>query len=76
MSSRVRPETSEEGRSTYRVERCEYDNNNENEDNSLNILSDKKKVLFDEEIGPYQVLPLRVRVDLGVMTMQEYSTFS
>ena len=27
-------------------------------------------VLFDQLIGPYQVLPLRVKVDLGAMTMK------
>ena len=32
-------------------------------------------VLFDTWIGPYQVLPLRVRVDLGTMAMKRYSTF-
>ena len=32
-------------------------------------------VLFDLEIGPYQVLPLRARVDLGAMSMKRYSTF-
>ena len=31
-------------------------------------------VLFDPYIGPYQVLPLRVRVDLSAMA-KEYSTF-
>ena len=30
-------------------------------------------VLFDPEIGPYQVLPLRPKVDLGAMAMKEYS---
>ena len=32
-------------------------------------------VLFDPYIGPYQVLPLQARVDLGVMAMKGYSTF-
>ena len=32
-------------------------------------------VLFDPLIGPYQVLPLRVRVDIGTMAIKEYSTF-
>ena len=32
-------------------------------------------VLFDPWIGPYQVLPLGTRVDLGAMAMKEYSTF-
>ncbi len=26
-------------------------------------------VLFDPQIGPYQLLPLRVQVDVGVMAM-------
>ena len=26
-------------------------------------------------MGPYQVLPLRARMDLGAMAMKEYSTF-
>ena len=32
-------------------------------------------VLFDPYIGPNQVLPLQVRVYLGVMKMKGYSTF-
>ena len=32
-------------------------------------------VLFDPYVGPYQVLPLRSRVNLGAMTMKGYSTF-
>ena len=32
-------------------------------------------VLFEPYIGPYQVLPLRVTVDLGRMTIKEYSAF-
>ena len=35
-----------------------------------------KTVIFDPEIGPYKVLPLRVRVNLGVMALKRYSTFS
>ena len=35
-----------------------------------------KTVLFDSEIGPYQVLPLRARVDLEVMAMNVYAAFS
>ena len=35
-----------------------------------------KTVLFDPKIGPYQVLPLRARMNVGVMAMKEYSTFS
>ena len=33
-------------------------------------------VLFNPYIGPYQVLPLQFRVDLGVIAMKENSTFS
>ena len=33
-------------------------------------------VLFDPQIGPYQVLPLWARVDLGAMVMKGYSAFS
>ena len=33
-------------------------------------------VLFDPYIGPYQVLLLRVRVDLGAMVMKEYSSIT
>ena len=32
-------------------------------------------VLFDPQIGPYQVLPLRARVDLGATAMKGYSAF-
>ena len=32
-------------------------------------------VLFNPEIGPYQVLPLRARMDLGAMAMKGYSAF-
>ena len=32
-------------------------------------------VLFDPQIGPCQVLPRWIRVDLEVMTMKGYSTF-
>ena len=32
-------------------------------------------VLFNAEIGPYQVLPLRARVYLGAMAMKGYSAF-
>ena len=32
-------------------------------------------VLFDPQIGPYQVLPLSARVDLGEMAIKGYSTF-
>ena len=31
--------------------------------------------LFDPLIGPYQVLPRRVKEDLGAMTMKRYSAF-
>ena len=32
-------------------------------------------VLFNPEIGPYEVLPLRARVDLGAMAMKGCSVF-
>ena len=32
-------------------------------------------VLFNPEIGPYQVLPFRAKVDLGAMVMKGYSAF-
>ena len=32
-------------------------------------------VLFDPQIGPYQVLPLQVKVDPGVMAMKVCSIF-
>ena len=32
-------------------------------------------VLFNSQIGPYQMLPLQARVDLGAMTMKECSAF-
>ena len=32
-------------------------------------------VLFNPKIGPYQVLPLRARVNLGAMAMKGYSAF-
>ena len=32
-------------------------------------------VLFDLLIGPYQLLPLQIRVDLGEILMKVYSTF-
>ena len=32
-------------------------------------------VLFNPWIGPYQVLPLQVRVDLGAIAMKGYSAF-
>ncbi len=32
-------------------------------------------VLFDPQIGPYQVLPLRARVNLGAMATKGYSIF-
>ena len=31
--------------------------------------------LLDPEIGPYQVLPLRARVDVGAIAMKGYSAF-
>ena len=33
-------------------------------------------VLFDPKIGPYQLLPLQARVDLGAMAMKGCSAFS
>ena len=33
------------------------------------------KYLYDPLIGPYQVLSLQARVDLGVMAMKGHSTF-
>ena len=39
VSSRIRHETPEEGRMRYRPKRCQY--NNEDEDDSPNIPSDK-----------------------------------
>ena len=38
---------------------------------NLNI----KEFLLNPLIGPYQVLPLRTRVDLRAMAMKRYSTF-
>ena len=35
----------------------------------------KKFVLFNPQIGPYQVLPLRARVDLGSMAKKGCSAF-
>ena len=32
-------------------------------------------VLFNPKIGPYQVLPLWARVDLGAMAIKGYSAF-
>ena len=34
-----------------------------------------KTVLFEPEIGPYQVLRIRVKVDLGATAMKGYTTF-
>ena len=33
-------------------------------------------VVFDPKIGPYQILPIWVKVDPRVMVMKGYSTFS
>ena len=41
----------------------------------FSLAQEHSLVLFDPYIGPYQVLPLWARVDLGVMTMKGYSTF-
>ena len=38
---------------------------------SLNV----KTVLLDPQIGPYLVLPLRARMDLGEMAVKGYSAF-
>ena len=35
-----------------------------------------QRVLFNQEIGPKQIPPLRVRVDLELIAMNEYSIFS
>ena len=40
---------------------------------SISTLSECHTALFDPLIGPYLVLPLRVRDDLGAMTMKEHS---
>ena len=41
----------------------------------LFVLSLNVKVLFDPYIGPFQALPLRVRVGLRAMAIKEHSTF-
>ncbi len=38
--------------------------------NSNNLVQHKYAVLFNPQIGPYQVLPFRARVDLGAMAMK------
>ena len=38
---------------------------------SLNV----KQFCFNSYIGPYQVLPLQIKVDVGTITMKECSTF-
>ena len=45
--------------------------------NSHNLISFvcTQFVLFDPQTGSYQMLPLQVRVDLGAMVMNGYSTF-
>ena len=78
VDSWVRSETPEEGRRTYQVKCCEY--NNKDEVNSSNILSNNnnlngQSVLFDPQIGPYQVLPFRVRVGLEARAMKGNTTF-
>ena len=35
----------------------------------------RRTVLFNPLIGLYQVLPLRIKVDVGAMSMKGYSTF-
>ena len=32
-------------------------------------------VLFDPEVGPYQVLPFQARMDVGAMALKRYSAF-
>ena len=32
-------------------------------------------ILFNPYVGPYQMLPLRARVNLGAMAMKGYSAF-
>ena len=39
---------------------------------SINTPCKHRKVVFEPIIGPYQVLPLRVRVDLGAMAIDGY----
>ena len=41
----------------------------------FSLASEHSLVLFDPSIGPYQILSLRARVDLGVMVVSGYSTF-
>ena len=41
--------------------------------NQFNLVLVRSLVLFDPLIGPYQVLPLRARVDLGAMAMKGYT---
>ena len=42
---------------------------------SIHFSISMRLVLFNPKIGPYQVLPLRARVDLGAMAMKGYSAF-
>ena len=39
-------------------------------------LNQHSLILFDPYISPYQVLLLQVRVNLGMISMKEYSAFS
>ena len=41
----------------------------------FNLALVQNLVLFDPEISPYQVLPLRIRVDRGAMPMKDYLLF-
>ena len=41
----------------------------------LHVIHSSQTVLFDSQIGPYQMLPLRAKVDLWAMTMKGYSAF-
>ena len=45
---------------------------------NLSFVSKQSKyqtVLFDLRIGPFQVLPLRIRVDLGAIAIKRYISF-
>ena len=57
-----------------------YKNKQTNKQTSLSSIWTQingfKFVLFDFLIGPHQLLPLRVRVNQGAMTMKEYFTLS
>ena len=42
---------------------------------ACHLLARSQTVLFDPQIRPYQMLPLRVKMDLGAMAMKGYSIF-